>query len=83
MAFGHPIIRSEASGAEEQLDGGSTGWAVSTEDLSTLVNAIEELLNKDKTSVDSLIKMSKASNKIALNNIENNYSIVSDISKVQ
>lgn len=82
MAFGHPIIRSEASGAEEQLDGGSTGWAVSTEDLSTLVNAIEELLNKDKTSVDNLIKMSKISNKIAIENIDSKYSIIEDINNI-
>lgn len=82
MAFGHPIIRSEASGVDEQLRGGLTGWSVSTADLSTLVDAIEEILNKDKTSFEQLVKMSVASNKMAVENMSSSYAIINDIAEI-
>ena len=79
MAFGHPIIRSEASGGEEQLNGGATGWSVNTENLSTLINSIEEILNRKNTPSSKLVKMSKESNKVARENIENDYLIIFDM----
>ena len=81
MVFGHPIIRSEASGVDEQLKPGVNGFQVETTDLYTLVSAVEEILNKDKTSTKKLVSMSKMSNKIAMGNINSKYKIISDIEK--
>lgn len=81
MAFGHPIIRSEASGWREQLMDETTGWSVNSGNLSTLVHAIEELLNKDKTSLEKLHKMSINANKVALSNIRRKYILIDDLKK--
>jgi len=77
MAFGHPIIRSESSGRYEQL--GGNGWAVDTRKWYELVAAIEEVLNKAKTSNQKLADMSKRSLEIARQNYNQKYKIIKDI----
>lgn len=79
MAFGHPIIRSEASGQEEQLIEGGNGWLTHTTNWIELVDAIEEVLNKKKTPSSKLSKMSAESVRIAKDNYTSNYRILDDI----
>lgn len=79
MAFGHPIIRNDCYGQEEQLIDGRNGWAVSNDDYQTLCNAIEETLNISKTSNKKLAEMSKVSVEIAKKATENKYYIIDDI----
>lgn len=81
MAFGHPIIRSEVSGLEEQLIVGKNGWLARTSNWGELVDTIEEVLNKDKTSNKRLASMSRESIKIAESNYRSRYRILDDIKK--
>lgn len=82
MATGHPIIRNESAGQEEQLIDGKNGFAVSTKDFAGLVEVIEKMLNKTKTSNAELAKMSKLSSEIAQKATVSNYSIIDDIKNV-
>lgn len=81
MAFGHPIIRSEASGQKEQLVIGRNGWLARTLNWGELVDAIEEVLNKEKTSNKRLAQMSYESIKIAKKNYISNYRMLDDIKR--
>lgn len=82
MAFGHPIIRNDCYGQEEQLIDGGNGWAVRNDDYQTLCAAIEESLNLEKTSNDKLAKMSKVSEEIAENATHSEYFVIDEIKKV-
>ncbi len=79
MAFGHPLLRNDCSGYEEQLVDGVNGWRTSTEDWQGLVSSIEEILNKGKTSNSKLASMSKESVKIAQKFADTKYVIIDDI----
>lgn len=79
MAAGHPIIRNESAGQEEQLIDGRNGFAVSSKDFGGLVNVIEKMLNKNKTSNAELAKMSKVSNEIAKKATISEYFVIDDI----
>ena len=81
MATGHPIIRNESAGQEEQLIDGKNGFAVSSKDFAGLVEVIEKMLNKKKTSNEDLAKMSKLSNDIAQKATVNEYSMINEIHK--
>lgn len=82
MAFGHPIIRNDCYGQEEQLIDGGNGWAVRNDDYQTLCDAIEESLNLEKTSNDKLAKMSKVSEEIAEKATHSEYFVIDEIKKV-
>jgi glycosyltransferase involved in cell wall biosynthesis len=79
MATGHPIIRNDSAGKDEQLIDGKNGFAVSSKNFAGLVEIIEKILNKQKTSNNDLAKMSKLSNKIAKQATQNKYFIIDDI----
>ncbi len=81
MSYGHPIIRSECSGVEEQLVVGANGFLARTTDFSELVDTVETVLNKEKTSNIKLAEMSKKSVMIARRNIEGRYRLIDDIAK--
>lgn len=81
MAFGHPIIRSESSGRDEQLTG-KNGWPTETTHWGGLVETLEEILNKDKTSGAKLAAMSRESVKIAKKNYSSEYRIISDVKEI-
>lgn len=81
MAYGHPIIRSESSGCDEQLKVGVNGWLAKTTSWQSLVDNIEEIINKDKTSNDKLAAMSRESVKIAQENIDRKYRLIDDIQR--
>ncbi|MBL8122101.1 glycosyltransferase [Candidatus Saccharibacteria bacterium] len=79
LAYGHPVLRNDCSGYEEQLIDGVNGWKSSTEDWEGLVKTIEEILNKKLTSNDKLASMSKESAKIATKYATAEYIIIEDI----
>ncbi len=65
MIAGNPILRNDSSGAEEQLIAGVNGLLLDSNDYHSLVNTIEIVLNKRKTSDKELSKMSAEAYKIA------------------
>lgn len=79
MAFGHPIIRNESSGQEEQLIDGKNGYHVRSDDFEGLVETIERIMNKKKTPAKVLVGMSKISNDLALEATRNKYTVIDDI----
>jgi len=79
LAYGHPVLRNDCSGYEEQLIDGVNGWKTSTEDWQGLVNAIAEVLDKEKTSSVKLVSMSRESLKIAKKYAKSKYIIIDDI----
>lgn len=82
MATGHPIIRNESAGREEQLIDGKNGYAVSSSDFAGLVVVIEKMLSKKKTSDAELVEMSARSNEIARRATKRDYSIIDDIENI-
>ncbi len=80
MAVGHPIIRNESAGQEEQLIDGKNGFAVSNNNFAGLVEVIEKMLNKKKMTNQDLVNMSKLSNEIAKKATTNKYMVIDDIS---
>jgi len=79
MAFGHPLLRNDCSGYEEQLVDGVNGWKTSSEDWQGLVSSIEEIVNKKKTSNSKLASMSKESAKLAEKFTDAKYIVIDDI----
>jgi glycosyltransferase involved in cell wall biosynthesis len=82
MATGHPIIRNDSAGREEQLREGKNGYGVSNNDFAGLVDVIEKLLNKKTTSNADLVKMSKLSNEIAKKATKSEYQIIDELAEV-
>ena len=82
MAMGHPIIRNDCSGAEEQIFEGENGFKVFENKYSSLPNAIEEMLNKKKVSNEELSEMSRKSNEIARAATKNKYQIIEEIKQI-
>lgn len=78
MANGHPIIRNESAGQEEQLMDGENGLAVSSDDFPGLVDAIETILNKSKTTNQALADMSKKSLALAQEATKKDFSRITD-----
>lgn len=79
LAYGHPVLRNDCSGYEEQLIDGVNGWKTSTEDWQGLVNAIAEALDIKKTSNEKLASMSSESVKIAKKYAKSKYIVIDDI----
>lgn len=79
LAYGHPVLRNDCSGYEEQLVDGINGWKTSTEDWEGLIGSIEEILSKKKTSNGKLANMSKESAKIAKKYAAAQYIVIGDI----
>lgn len=66
MIAGHPILRNDSSGMEEQLVEGKNGYLLDSSDYEQVKAMIEKMLDKRKTTDKQLEKMSKASYDIAL-----------------
>ncbi|MGY4893767.1 MAG: glycosyltransferase [Candidatus Saccharimonadota bacterium] len=73
MTAGHPILRNDSSGIDEQLEQGKNGYYLDSHDYSQIKEVIEEVLNKSKTTDKKLESMSKRSNTIALQQEKNTY----------
>lgn len=80
MAAGHPILRNDCSGMEEQLFKGKNGFYLESKDFNQLIDTFEEVLNKEKTSNATLAKMSEYSHGVAMQQAQNSYGpIVSEV----
>ncbi|HYH36492.1 MAG TPA: glycosyltransferase [Candidatus Saccharimonadales bacterium] len=73
MAAGHPIMRNDSSGMEEQLFVGKNGFYLDSLDFKQVVSQIETIANIKKTSNAKLAEMSKRSNYIARQQAEHSY----------
>lgn len=73
MIMGHPILRNDVSGAEEQLKAGINGLSLDSNDFQQVVETFETILNVRKTPDSVLEKMSKRSYEIALQATKNSY----------
>jgi hypothetical protein len=73
MLMGHPILRNDCSGVDEQLEAGRNGFLLDSEDYQQVVETFELILNRRKTSNGRLAAMSARSHAIALKQRENRY----------
>jgi glycosyltransferase involved in cell wall biosynthesis len=78
MYAGHVIMRNDSSGMIEQLDEGKNGYYLDTNSYQQVVESLEEILNKEKTSNKKLADMSKHSYEIAAKQADNNYDKISN-----
>jgi glycosyltransferase involved in cell wall biosynthesis len=74
MLAGHPILRNDCSGIDEQLEEGENGYRLDTNDYWQVVETFERVLNRRKTSNEQLAAMSARSHTIALAQREHRYS---------
>lgn len=72
MLMGHPIIRNDTSGWQEQIKDGQNGFMFKTLELDSLTECIRKILSKDLTNT-RLVDMSKSSEKIARSFSKSNY----------
>lgn len=73
MAAGHPILRNNSSGKEEQLIEGKNGLYIDSQDFEQVIKTIEKIMNYKKISNKELSKMSEESNKLAKKQEANSY----------
>ena len=73
MTAGHPIMRNDSSGMEEQLRPGKNGFYLDSKDYKQVIETIEKVLNLRQTSSELLAKMSRASYDIAKDQENNTY----------
>lgn len=73
MLAGHPLLRNDCSGMEEQLEPGKNGWLLESKDYRSLIETIETVLNKKKTPNAALAAMSAESYRIAMEQSKNDY----------
>lgn len=64
MLMGHPVLRNDTSGWQEQIQDGINGFKFDSKDMDSLVNAIEKILSR-KLSNEQLMKMGQQSQVIA------------------
>jgi glycosyltransferase involved in cell wall biosynthesis len=73
MISGHPLLRNDCSGVDEQLKDGENGYLVPGNDYRQLVETIERVLNKNTTSNEALAAMSQISYDMAKAQERNSY----------
>lgn len=61
MIAGHPLLRNDSSGLEEQLVDGKNGFYLDSEDFEQVIQSIEAICNKSQTSNEALADMSRQS----------------------
>jgi glycosyltransferase involved in cell wall biosynthesis len=65
MITGHPLLRNDSSGVDEQLKEGKNGYLLPSDDIVEMAEIFERVLNKKKTSNKLLASMSEESYEIA------------------
>ncbi len=73
MTAGHPILRNDSSGMEEQLEDNKNGYYLDSHDFEQVIQTIEKTLNREKTTDEQLAKMSKEANRIAVAQEKHSY----------
>jgi Glycosyl transferases group 1 len=61
MASGHIVFLNDASGLSEYFKDGLTGFCIATGDTTQFSQALEEALNREKTTTGRLAEMGRAS----------------------
>ena len=64
MYMGSFLLRNDCSGVDEQLFDGKNGYALDSQSIEQFVSVLEEVLNKDKTSNEKLLKMGQFSQEV-------------------
>lgn len=72
MLMGHPIIRNNTSGWQEQIMNNKNGFIFNTLDINRLTECIRKILDRDLSN-ETLLKMSKESQKISSTFNDANY----------
>lgn len=67
MLMGHVVVRNNTAGVDEQLVPGKNGYAINHKDIKDVAQAIERILNKDKSSNTALLAMGKKSQELMEN----------------
>jgi len=78
MVAGHPILRNDSSGIDEQLIDGKNGYYLDSSDYQQIKDTIEKVLNKTTTTDGTLESMSKASYEIAIEQESKTYDYMID-----
>jgi glycosyltransferase involved in cell wall biosynthesis len=73
MIAGHPILRNDCSGVDEQLEPGVNGFPLDSDDFWQVVETFERILHRRKTTNEQLAAMSARSYAMALTQRENRY----------
>ncbi len=73
MLVGHPILRNDCSGVDEQLEPGGNGFLLDSDNFWLVVETFERILNRGKTSHEQLAAMSARSHAIAMAQRKNRY----------
>lgn len=73
MSAGHPILRNDCSGMEEQLVDGKNGYYLDSSDYEQVKQTLEKMLNRKKTPDLLLEQMSKKSYEISISQEKNSY----------
>lgn len=73
MLMGHVVLRNNCAGMEEQLYEGKNGLLIDHTNIRQFANTLETLLNKDKTSNEQLLSMSKMSQEIMADYTKTSY----------
>jgi glycosyltransferase involved in cell wall biosynthesis len=66
MLSGHPLLRNDCSGVDEQLEDGGNGYRLDSADFWQVVETFECVLNRRKTSNERLSAMSARSYAIGI-----------------
>jgi UDP-N-acetylglucosamine:LPS N-acetylglucosamine transferase len=70
-------MRNDSSGEVEQLNKGKNGYYLDSHNYHQVVESLEEILNKQKTSNEKLANMSKHSYSMASKQADNEYDKIS------
>jgi glycosyltransferase involved in cell wall biosynthesis len=82
MAAGHVLLRNDSSGVDEQLFDGKNGFELDSKDFKHVVDILETVLNKKKTTSKQLADMSAYSSRVARSQADHSYDpMVSEIIK--
>ena len=84
MLTGHPLLRNDCSGADEQLEPERNGYALVSDDFWQVVDTIERVLSREKTSDQRLGEMSQRSFELAAGQQNADYSttLVPDLAQL-
>jgi glycosyltransferase involved in cell wall biosynthesis len=78
MIAGHPLLRNDSSGLEEQLVADKNGYYLDSKDFEQVVQTIEKACNKTKTTNDHLASMSKLSYGMASKLEHQSYDLITE-----
>lgn len=73
MAMGQLVLRNSCAGLAEQLDDGKNGWWIGDDHADTFVNALLNVLDRERTSDSDLARMSAHSREMVQRYLDADY----------